>query len=230
MEKIKSRWRKKFLEAQDDNGDPGGYGSLKSSNNNNSYNSNHHNNIENGDDHHHNHLNNNSNSNHNNSKSDDHNNHHHHKHSSKHSRPPIYEPIDENLYLDKRRNEHSRSRKDARSMVCDCTLTKEERARGLMGCLDDCLNRMLMIECGPKCTLGDHCLNKRFQKLQSANVEAFKTKKKGWGLRTVQDLAANSFIMEYVGEVVRTKEFRSRVKKYTKQKIKHRCIMALRSD
>lgn len=31
-------------------------------------------------------------------------------------------------------------------MVCDCLLTREERARGLMGCGEDCLNRMLMIE------------------------------------------------------------------------------------
>jgi len=228
MEKIKSRWRKNYLEgdiinsdAKDDNSDAGGYSSSKSNNIN--YNSNH-NNINHGLEHNHHHNNINSNSNNNNS------NNHHHRHHHKHSVPPTYEPLLENLYLDKRRNEHSRSRKDARSMVCDCILTKEERARGVMGCLDDCLNRMLMIECGSKCTLGDHCLNKRFQKLQSAKVEVFKTRKKGWGLRTTTELPINSFIMEYVGEVVRSKEFRSRVKKYTKQKIKHHYFMALRSD
>lgn len=231
MEKIKSRWRKNYLqgddinkdEAKDDNSDTGGY--------NNKLNSNHNNITNNSIDHHnHNHNNINSNSNNikNNNTSNDHNRHHHS--SSKHSTPPTYEPLTENLYLDKRKNEHSRSRKDARSMVCDCILTKEERARGIMGCLDDCLNRMLMIECGPKCTLGDHCLNKRFQKSQSAKVEVFKTRKKGWGLRAITELPANSFIMEYVGEVVRSKEFRSRVKKYTKQKIKHHYFMALRSD
>lgn len=42
---------------------------------------------------------------------------------------------------------------------------KEERARGLMGCGEDCLNRMLMIECGSRCPLGEHCSNKRFQKV-----------------------------------------------------------------
>lgn len=50
-------------------------------------------------------------------------------------------------------------------MVCDCLLLKEERARGLMGCGEDCLNRMLMIECGSRCPLGEHCSNKRFQKV-----------------------------------------------------------------
>lgn len=252
MEKIKSRWRKNYLEGdiiKDDNSDSGGYNNSKS--NENTYNSNHNNiddsldglhhniNISNSNNsssnhhrhHHHHHHNNNSNNNNvNNNSNDNSNNNNNSSSKRKHSTPPTYEPITENLHLDKRKNEHSRSRKDARYMVCDCILTKEERARGIMGCLDDCLNRMLMIECGPKCTLGDHCLNKRFQKSQSAKVEVFKTRKKGWGLRAVADLPANTFIMEYVGEVVRSKEFRSRVKRYTKQKIKHHYFMALRSD
>lgn len=237
MEKIKSRWRKKYLE-----GDviTGGDDSRDHDNINNDLKNPSHN-------HHHdinsinginslininsndlNNINSNDCSNHN------HNNHHHHHHHrhhhrSKHSSPPIYEPLEANVYLDKRKNE-SRIRKDARSMVCDCILTKEERARGIMGCLDGCLNRMLMIECGPKCSLGDLCLNKRFQKFQSAKVEIFKTRKKGWGLRAITDLPPNAFIMEYVGEVIRLKEFRSRVKKYTKQKIKHHYFMALGSD
>lgn len=216
MEKLKSRWRKNYLEGDESinneiDCDTGEINNAPLSNtltptsaiNNESNKSTHHN-----------HSNNNSN----------------HHHSSKHhSSPPTYEHINENLYLDKRKNDH-RSKKDARAMVCDCILTKEERLRGVMGCMDDCLNRMLMIECGPKCSLGDHCLNKRFQKCQSAKVEIFKTKKKGWGLRTLTDLQAGTFIMEYVGEVVRSKEFRSRVKKYTKQKIKHHYFMALRSD
>lgn len=235
MEKIKSRWRKNYLEgdiintydAKDINNDQGGFNNINSINSNEnstnlniSYNGTNHNHLHNSS--------NNSNINNNNAN----NNHHSHRHhsSSKHSAPPTFEPLVENLYLDRRKNEHSRSRKDARSMVCDCILTKEERARGVMGCLDDCLNRMLMIECGPKCTLGEHCLNKRFQKFQSAKVEVFKTRKKGWGLRTTTDLPAQSFIMEYVGEVIQLKKFRSRVKKYTKQKIKHHYFMALRSD
>lgn len=225
MEKIKSRWRKKYLEGDiipdDDMKDD-------SDKNLDNYLENHHNstnsldssNISNSDGSTHNHS---------------HHNHHHHHHrhhhrSSKHSTPPEYEPLEENVYLDERKNEHRRSRKAARSMICDCILTKDERVRGVMGCLDGCLNRMLMIECGPKCSLGDNCTNKRFQKFQSAKVEIFKTRKKGWGLRAADDLPANTFVMEYVGEVIRSKEFRSRVKKYTKQKIKHHYFMALRSD
>ncbi|RWS15021.1 uncharacterized protein B4U79_12280 [Dinothrombium tinctorium] len=72
-------------------------------------------------------------------------------------------------------------------MVCDCILTKEERQRGIFGCGDDCLNRMLMIE---------------------------------WG----------QFIMEYVGEVLAPKEFKSRVAKYSKENRVHHYFMALKND
>jgi hypothetical protein len=36
--------------------------------------------------------------------------------------------------------------KEAKRMVCDCFLTKDEIVRGEMGCGEDCLNRLLMIE------------------------------------------------------------------------------------
>ena len=36
--------------------------------------------------------------------------------------------------------------KEAKKMVCECTLTEEEIARGEQGCGEDCLNRLLMIE------------------------------------------------------------------------------------
>lgn len=145
--------------------------------------------------------------------------------------PPTYEHLEENLYLDERNEEEQRrTRKEGRSMVCDCRQTKDERARGVKGCLEGCLNRMLMIECSSRCTLGENCSNKRFQKSQSVQLELYKTRKKGWGLRTIDDLPPNTFVMEYVGEVIRAKEFRTRVKKYTKQKIKHHYFMALRNE
>lgn len=227
--KLKSRWMKNHLEGHE-NIDLASMSENNNNENNTNSNDTNTSTTNNSNIHQSNSTNGSHNNHHRNHNHNHHHHHHHHHHSSsKHTTPPVFESLIENIYLDKRKNDF-RNKKEARSMVCDCILTKEERARGLMGCLDDCLNRMLMIECGPKCTLGDHCLNKRFQKNQSAKVEVFKTQKKGWGLRTTTELPANSFIMEYVGEVIRSKEFRSRVKKYTKQKIKHHYFMALRSD
>jgi histone-lysine N-methyltransferase SETD2 len=36
--------------------------------------------------------------------------------------------------------------KETKRMVCDCFLTEEEIERGELGCGEDCLNRLLMIE------------------------------------------------------------------------------------
>lgn len=36
--------------------------------------------------------------------------------------------------------------KESKGMVCDCFLTSEEIGRGENGCVEDCLNRLLMVE------------------------------------------------------------------------------------
>ena len=104
--------------------------------------------------------------------------------------------------------------KQSREMECDCTmaLTRADVEAGRRGCGDDCLNRLLMIECGPDCALGRFCGNRRFQNIENARVEVFKTEWKGFGLRALDDIAADEFIMEYVGEVLGQKQFRRRAR------------------
>ena len=52
-----------------------------------------------------------------------------------------FEIIEENLYLTNRNTS-----KEVKRMLCDCSLSKEEIARGELGCGEDCINRLLMIE------------------------------------------------------------------------------------
>ncbi|XP_055933527.1 histone-lysine N-methyltransferase SETD2-like isoform X2 [Argiope bruennichi] len=141
---------------------------------------------------------------------------------------PDYEHIDENIYRFERKK--SKSKKQVRRMVCDCTLTKEEIECGMLGCKEECLNRLLMIECGFRCPLGDACSNKRFQKKQYVKSEIIKTEKKGWGLRALEDISIGEFLMEFVGEVLNHKEYRQRVKLYAKEKNIHCYFMALKTD
>lgn len=141
---------------------------------------------------------------------------------------PNFNVISDNIYLVEKKI--TKFTKEVKKMVCDCILTKEERLKGIMGCGEDCLNRMLMIECGSKCPLENHCTNKRFIKRQYSKVEAFKTARKGWGLRALQPLQPGQFIMEYVGEVIGPSDFRSRVKKYSKEGHEHHFFMALKAD
>jgi hypothetical protein len=59
--------------------------------------------------------------------------------------PSGYEQIDENLYLCKRQNNKN---KESKKMICDCTYSEQEKQLGAVACGSDCLNRMLLIECG----------------------------------------------------------------------------------
>ncbi|KAL7307715.1 hypothetical protein TKK_0000390 [Trichogramma kaykai] len=136
-----------------------------------------------------------------------------------------FEHLTENLYLTERF-----TNKETKKMLCDCFLTEEDIERGELGCGEDCLNRLLMIECGPRCIVGDRCTNKRFQNCEYAKCEIFRTEKKGFGLRATCDLYPGDFIMEYVGEVVDPVAFRKRAKEYSKDKNRHYYFMALKSD
>jgi hypothetical protein len=58
------------------------------------------------------------------------------------------------------------------------------------GCDEDCMNRLLMIECDPrKCPAGKHCRNNRLRSRLYPKLEQFKTENgRGWGLRCADDL------------------------------------------
>lgn len=137
----------------------------------------------------------------------------------------LFMPIIDNEY----RSERVIS-KEAKKMACDCFMTPTEMDRGELGCGDDCLNRMLLIECGPRCNVGDRCTNKRFQRHDNADCTIFKTEKKGYGLIASSYIPAGVFIMEYVGEVLNSKQFGKRANDYSKQMNPHYYFMALSSD
>jgi histone-lysine N-methyltransferase SETD2 len=109
----------------------------------------------------------------------------------------LYEHIDENLYVSVKRKKLMLN-KEAKRMACDCSTSEQERAMGLVPCGDDCLNRMLMIECGVRCPCGEYCTNRNFRNKTNAKIRPFKTHYKGWGLKTNESLKGNTFLIEYV--------------------------------
>lgn len=137
----------------------------------------------------------------------------------------LFVPIIDNEY----RSERTIS-KEAKKMTCDCFLTQGEMDRGELGCGDDCLNRMLLIECGPKCVVGERCTNRRFQKHDNSPCNIFKTEKKGYGLVATSYIPPGVFIMEYVGEVLNSKQFEKRANEYSRLMNAHYYFMALSSD
>ena len=136
-----------------------------------------------------------------------------------------FRKINENHYMCARK-----VNKQSKKMQCDCTLTKEEMANGEKGCGDDCLNRLLFIECGKGCQLDSLCRNKRFQNLENAAIEVFKTEWKGFGIRALAPLPRDTFLMEYVGEVLDNKQFRKRARQYAREEVQHFYFMALSKE
>ncbi|XP_078343740.1 histone-lysine N-methyltransferase SETD2-like isoform X2 [Oculina patagonica] len=139
--------------------------------------------------------------------------------------PPYYEHVEENVYLFDRKKKVN---KEVRRMQCDCTLDADYPDSA--GCGEDCLNRLLMIECNSRCTCGEMCSNKRFQQGCKVKVEVFKTENKGWGLKTLEDLEPNQFVMEYCGEVMNYKDFSERAERYDRENRRHYYFMTLRAD
>ncbi|PWW78077.1 hypothetical protein C7212DRAFT_363028 [Tuber magnatum] len=108
--------------------------------------------------------------------------------------------IDECIYSTKSIGD---SGQDDEVMSCECRAEWDDRACGL------------------------DCQNQRFQKRQYADVSVIKTEKKGFGLRANSDIAANTFLYEYLGEVIDENKFRRRMEKYDSEGIKHFYFMSL---
>ena len=114
-------------------------------------------------------------------------------------------------------------------MECECTTNEYDRSHGRKACGRECLNRMLLIECGPKCPCGQWCTNRRFQKRSYANhkLVLFKTEMKGYGLRTIGPIHKGRFLVEYIGEVIDMDELARRNKKYKRDGNIHQYVMSL---
>ncbi|KAI3458370.1 hypothetical protein Pfo_015033 [Paulownia fortunei] len=66
-------------------------------------------------------------------------------------------------------------------------------------------------ECGPSCKCPPSCMNRVSQHGPRYQLEIFKTKSRGWGVRSQDYISSGSFICEYVGELLRDKEAEQRI-------------------
>mmetsp|Transcript_21384 Transcript_21384/g.64125 ORF Transcript_21384/g.64125 Transcript_21384/m.64125 type:complete len:1271 (-) Transcript_21384:161-3973(-) len=132
-------------------------------------------------------------------------------------RPPQYEHIKRSVWLSKRRP--GRQHKDNVS-VCYCVPPDTEHdAQGLQasvpghaGCKAGCLNRQSFVHCDPRaCPCGEQCGNKPFHLLKMPRIQTFLTENRGHGVRAMQFIARGTFVVEYVGEVLDSKELDTRM-------------------
>ncbi|KAI9097499.1 hypothetical protein K1719_025270 [Acacia pycnantha] len=109
-------------------------------------------------------------------------------------------------------------------MVCHC----KPPLKGQLGCRNECLNRLLNIECVQgACPCGDLCSNQQFQKRNYAKLKWFKCGEKGYGLKAIEDISVGQFLIEYVGEVLDMHAYEARQSEYALKGRRHFYFMTL---
>ncbi|XP_004300536.1 PREDICTED: histone-lysine N-methyltransferase, H3 lysine-9 specific SUVH6 [Fragaria vesca subsp. vesca] len=68
----------------------------------------------------------------------------------------------------------------------------------------------LVYECGPTCKCPPSCHNRVSQHGIKFQLEIFKTKSRGWGVRSLNSIPSGKFICEYIGELLEEKEAEAR--------------------
>jgi SET domain/AWS domain len=125
-------------------------------------------------------------------------------------RPPVWQLIAKNIYMHRERKQLD----EDEVMICQCKPIWGTDTTTI-GCGENCLNRMLNIECVAKyCPCGERCTNRSFSKRSYAKLEIRRAGAKGFGLFAAEDVKAGQFIVEYVGEVLEEEEYARRKEFY----------------
>ncbi|KAI5076200.1 hypothetical protein GOP47_0008265 [Adiantum capillus-veneris] len=75
----------------------------------------------------------------------------------------------------------------------------------------------LVYECNSICSCHESCHNRVLQKGVQVKLEVYKTRHKGWAVRTAQRIARGTFVCEYIGEVLDDCEANKRGERYDKE-------------
>ncbi|KAL7105582.1 hypothetical protein ACP275_07G053200 [Erythranthe tilingii] len=88
----------------------------------------------------------------------------------------------------------------------DCPLERPNDTKLSVPC-NGHITRKFIKECWIKCGCSFKCANRVVQRGITAKLQVFMTaERKGWGVRTLEEIPKGGFVCEYVGEVVTTKE------------------------
>ncbi|GAA6006911.1 hypothetical protein JCM11491_001441 [Sporobolomyces phaffii] len=120
-------------------------------------------------------------------------------------KPAPYRHLARNYYVDRKPD------KVDVAAVCMC---KPPSDKDQLGCLGDCINRMMQYCCDPKlCPCGAQCsnipLNKR--KTIEEGKDGLRTGNRGFGLKTMVPIRKGDLVIEYRGEIISRDESYRRV-------------------
>lgn len=140
-----------------------------------------------------------------------------------------FEVLRENWYISRLRNA-CLAQDDV--MACDCSPEIDgQGANHACGPDSQCINRFTNIECtNEDCGCGEDCRNQRFQRCEYANTSIFLTEKKGYGMRANEFIPANTFLIEYIGDIIDQQEYKVRKDQYQSEGLKHFYFMMIQDD
>ena len=72
-----------------------------------------------------------------------------------------------------------------------------------------------VFECNALCPCPEHCANRVVQRGVQLRLQVFRTRSKGWGLRTLEFIPRGRFVCEYAGEVLGFSEAQRRTRLQT---------------
>ncbi|KAM9735295.1 histone-lysine N-methyltransferase EHMT1 isoform 2-T2 [Menidia menidia] len=96
-------------------------------------------------------------------------------------------------------------KEDCSSSICMCGQLSLRCWYDKSGCLlpEFCREEPpLIFECNHACSCWRTCKNRVVQNGLRIRLQLFRTSKKGWGVRTLQDIPQGTFVCEYVGEII----------------------------
>lgn len=93
-----------------------------------------------------------------------------------------------------------------------------------------CINYDLLIECDSRCPAGDACLNQKLRNRANAEMKIMKTQTRGFGAVSIKDIPEQTFVIEYVGELIDSNELKIRMDKKTANKEKDFYFMTIGAD
>ncbi|KAJ0064459.1 hypothetical protein NL108_006820, partial [Boleophthalmus pectinirostris] len=119
---------------------------------------------------------------------------------------------------------------DEMAVGCECTNCIEDPVDGC--CPGASLHRIAynekqrlrvragepIYECNSRCRCGPDCPNRVVQRGIQFDLCIFRTENgRGWGVRTLQHINKNTFVMEYIGEIITNEEAEKRGREYDSQ-------------
>lgn len=127
-----------------------------------------------------------------------------------HAKPPTYKHIHSLRYDPKNRPKKPPPHGES----CQC----------VGRCGDDCMNRMLMMECHGEGTISNcaaggsnDCGNRSLGKRQYTKCKPKREQGKGWGLVARESVKTGELVQEYMGDVIDEATKESRLKEWTKE-------------